>query len=84
LASIAIVAPPESAGLRLDHFLHTALPEYSRARLQDWIRAGRVLVDARAGKASQSLRGGEHIDVTPAPLVPLKAVASRAVRGCPD
>jgi 23S rRNA pseudouridine1911/1915/1917 synthase len=75
LASIAIVAPPESAGLRLDHFLHTALPEYSRARLQDWIRAGRVLVDARAGKASQSLRGGEHIDVTPAPLVPLKAVA---------
>lgn len=75
MASIAIVAPPESAGLRLDHFLHTALPEYSRARLQDWIRAGRVLVDARAGKASQSLRGGEHIDVTPAPLVPLKAVA---------
>jgi 23S rRNA pseudouridine1911/1915/1917 synthase len=75
LASIAIVAPPESAGSRLDQFLHTALPEYSRARLQDWIRAGRVLVEGRAGKASQSLHGGEHIEVTPAPLVPLKAVA---------
>jgi 23S rRNA pseudouridine1911/1915/1917 synthase len=75
LASIAIVAPLESAGLRLDQFLHSALPEYSRARLQDWIRTGRVLVEGRAGKASHSLRGGEHIEVTPAPLVPLKAVA---------
>jgi 23S rRNA pseudouridine1911/1915/1917 synthase len=75
LASIPIIVPPESAGLRLDHFLHTALPEYSRARLQDWIRTGRVLVEGRAAKASQSLHGGEHIEVTPAPLVPLKAVA---------
>jgi 23S rRNA pseudouridine1911/1915/1917 synthase len=75
LASIPIIVPPESAGLRLDHFLHTALPEYSRARLQDWIRTGRVLVEGRAAKASQSLHGGEHIEVTPAPRVPLKAVA---------
>ena len=75
MASIPIIVPPESAGLRLDHFLHTALPEYSRARLQDWIRTGRVLVEGRAAKASQSLHGGEHIEVTPAPLVPLKAVA---------
>jgi 23S rRNA pseudouridine1911/1915/1917 synthase len=75
LASIAIIAPPESAGLRLDQFLHAALPEYSRARLQDWIRRGRVLVDGLPEKASHSLRGGERIEVTPAPLVPLKAVA---------
>jgi 23S rRNA pseudouridine1911/1915/1917 synthase len=34
-----------------------------------------VLVEGRAAKASQSLHGGEHIEVTPAPLVPLKAVA---------
>ena len=36
--------------LRLDHFLQARLGEYSRARLQAWIKEGRVLVD---GAASQ-------------------------------
>ncbi len=74
-ATVVLNVAAESAGLRLDQFLHGALPAYSRARLQEWIRAGRVLVDGRSGKPSQSLRGGERIEVTPAPLAPLSATA---------
>lgn len=72
---VTITAPPECASQRLDSFLHAALPQYSRSRLQNWIRDGRVLVDGRAEKVSLTLRGGERIRVSPAALPPLKAVA---------
>ena len=62
-------------GKRLDAFLHERLPEYSRSRLQSWIRDGRVLVNGAAGKPSAILRGAEEIDVEPAHLPPLKAEA---------
>ncbi len=62
-------------GKRLDHFLQEALPEYSRSRLQDWIKSGRVMVNGARQKASTLLRGGEQIEVQPAELTPLKAVA---------
>ncbi|MFM7433916.1 MAG: S4 domain-containing protein, partial [Gammaproteobacteria bacterium] len=35
----------DDAGERLDVVLARRLPQYSRARLQRWIDAGRVLVD---------------------------------------
>lgn len=62
-------------GKRLDSFLHERMPDFSRSRLQEWIRDGRVLVGPRAEKPSYSLRGGERIAVEPAPLTPLKARA---------
>lgn len=74
-SQVTLAVPPESAGVRLDQFLHSALPAYSRARLQDWIRAGRVLLEGGRGKPSHLLRGGERIEVTPAPLAPLNATA---------
>jgi 23S rRNA pseudouridine1911/1915/1917 synthase len=58
---------------RLDHYLQQHWPQYSRSRLQSWIKQGRVLVDGTAAKASHLLRGGEKIDVSPAGLPPLKA-----------
>lgn len=61
------------AGKRLDHFLQEKLPDHSRSRLQEWIKAGRVTVNGATGKASLLLRGGEHIEVTPIALAPLKA-----------
>ena len=64
---------PRDAGKRLDHYLQEQLPQYSRSRLQDWIRAGRVIVNSAAAKASLLLRGGESIEVSPADLAPLKA-----------
>lgn len=63
-------------GKRLDAYLHEALPEFSRSRLQDWIRLGRVQVDgAGAEKPSRVLRGGEQIEVEPGALPPLRAEA---------
>src|SRR5579883_1672288 len=63
------------AGKRHDHFLQEQLPEYSRSRLQDWIKAGRVTVNGANSKSSLALRGGERIEVNPAQLPPLKASA---------
>ncbi|MGD1073914.1 MAG: RluA family pseudouridine synthase [Bryobacteraceae bacterium] len=62
-------------GKRLDAFLHERLPEYSRSRLQSWIRGGRVLVDGTAAKPSGVIRGTEAIDVAPGPLPALRAEA---------
>jgi 23S rRNA pseudouridine1911/1915/1917 synthase len=60
-------------GKRLDHFLQEKLADFSRSRIQSWIREGRVQVNASAAKASFLLRGGERIEVSPAGLPPLKA-----------
>lgn len=61
------------AGQRLDRFLLAQLPAYSRERLKDWIKTGRVRVDRRERKPSFELKGGELIEVEPADLRPLRA-----------
>ena len=65
------------AGRRLDHVVSAALPQYSRARIQEWIEAGRVRVDGTARKASYRLRGGERVEVEPAEQKPLRAEPER-------
>jgi 23S rRNA pseudouridine1911/1915/1917 synthase len=65
----------EDRGMRLDSFLHARLPEFSRSRLQSWIRQARVNVAGRAEKPSYLLRGGEVIELEPAGLPPLRASA---------
>jgi 23S rRNA pseudouridine1911/1915/1917 synthase len=72
---VDLVATPNEAGKRLDRFLAEQMPELSRARIQEWIRAGRVVVGQSPGRASLRLRGGEAIRVDPLPLKPLKAEA---------
>jgi 23S rRNA pseudouridine1911/1915/1917 synthase len=73
---VIVNASEADAGKRLDVFLQEQLPEYSRSRLQDWIKAGRVLVNGAGGRQSSSkLRGGEAVEVEPAALAPLKAYA---------
>jgi len=61
------------AGRRLDHVLHGRLPQYSRSRIQQWIRDGNVLVNGAPLRASSLLRGGESIRVEPAEPPPLRA-----------
>ncbi len=68
-------ASEADAGKRLDVFLQEQLPEYSRSRLQDWIKAGRVRVNGAGERPSSRLRGGEAVEVEPAALAPLKAYA---------
>lgn len=61
------------AGKRLDVFLREKVCEYSRARIQAWIKEGRVQVDGAPAKASLVLRGYETIEFEPGPLPPLRA-----------
>lgn len=55
--------PPEAAGQRLDQALARALPQYSRARLQDWIEAGAIEVAGRRLRAKDRVLGGEQVYV---------------------
>lgn len=70
-----VIASAADTGTRLDQLLQARFPEYSRSRLQDWIKNGRVLVNGSSEKASYTVRGGEQIDVDPAELAPLRAFA---------
>ena len=63
-------ADDDAAGARLDAYLARRLPQYSRSRLQEWIRAGRVQVDGTAGRSKRRLRGGEILEVCPAAAQP--------------
>ena len=60
---ISLRVPAEYAGLRLDQALARLLPDYSRSRLQAWIREGLVELDGRAASVTAKLRGVEEISV---------------------
>ena len=68
-------AAPEDAGKRLDQVVHERLAQFSRSRIQQWIRDGRVLVNGTPGRPSRVVRDGESIDVCPAEAPPLHATA---------
>lgn len=70
---IQLEAPDSAEGVRLDRFLARELDEFSRTRIQSWIRDGRVLVDERTARPSTKLEGGESIEIDPQPPVPLRA-----------
>jgi 23S rRNA pseudouridine1911/1915/1917 synthase len=60
-------------GTRVDRFLAERIPELSRARVQALIASGAALVDGRAVRASQRLKGSEWIDLSippPEPIAP--------------
>ena len=55
------VVPPELAGQRLDQALAVLFPDYSRSRLQGWIRDGQVRVDGRELRPRDKVDGGEEV-----------------------
>lgn len=61
--SLQAHAPQSANGNRLDQVAAELFPEYSRARLQTWIKEGSLLVDGRQMKAKAKLCGGEDIRV---------------------
>ena len=68
-------AEPHDAGKRLDQLVHEKLPRFSRSRIQEWIKAGRVQVNQSRERASHLVRAGDSIDVEPAAPAPLRATA---------
>ncbi|RLA47169.1 MAG: 23S rRNA pseudouridine(1911/1915/1917) synthase RluD [Gammaproteobacteria bacterium] len=53
--------PDRLRGCRLDQAAASVFPDYSRARLQKWIRDGRLNVDDRPGNVREKLLGGEWL-----------------------
>ena len=56
---IKLNAPADAHGRRVDQVAVELFPEFSRARLQNWLKSGALLVDGRIIKASHKLQGGE-------------------------
>lgn len=55
--------PVRFAGWRLDRVLPALFPDFSRTRLQAWIREERVLLDGRACRPRDTVSGGEQVSV---------------------
>ena len=58
-----LVIPDEEGGQRLDQALSRLLPEFSRNRIQNWIRARRISVDDGWGTTKMKVSGGESVRV---------------------
>ncbi|VAW87790.1 Ribosomal large subunit pseudouridine synthase D [hydrothermal vent metagenome] len=56
---------PAMAGLRLDHCLQQIFSEYSRARLQKWVKEGKITIDGRLLRSKDKVFGGETIILIP-------------------
>ncbi len=54
---------PEYAGQRLDQVMPKLFPEYSRSRLQEWIRGGQVKVDGEQRRPRDKVLGGERVEL---------------------
>ena len=54
----------EDYGQRLDQVVALLLPEYSRSRLQQWIKQGKILLDGKQCKPKTKVAGGEILLVT--------------------
>jgi len=64
-AAIMMEIPYVSAGQRLDQALAALLPEYSRSRIQEWIKHERVTVNGRFLGVKDKVWGGEKVQVLP-------------------
>lgn len=65
--SVNLTIPNDCGGLRLDQALARLMPEYSRSRLQAWIKEGLVTVSGQSADAKQKVWGGELVVVAPQP-----------------
>jgi len=55
--------PAEAAGRRLDQVLAELFPDYSRSRLQLWLKAGEVLLDGEVVAPRYRVFGGEAVEI---------------------
>ncbi len=53
--------PLEESGSRIDQVLARLMPDYSRARLTQWLTDGQILVDGAPLKPKNKVLGGEQI-----------------------
>ncbi|MEW6428390.1 MAG: RluA family pseudouridine synthase [Thermodesulfobacteriota bacterium] len=65
-----LLVAPSAAGQRLDQYLARHADGLSRSAIQNLLRQGRILVDARRQKPGMKLQGGETIAIHPPEVVP--------------
>ena len=53
----------EWSGERVDQALAKLFPDYSRSRLQTWLKDGQILVDGEIKRAKDKVLGGEHVEL---------------------
>ncbi|MDT3707662.1 MAG: 23S rRNA pseudouridine(1911/1915/1917) synthase RluD [Thiobacillus sp.] len=58
-----LVIPDAQGGQRLDQALSALLPEFSRNRIQNWIRARKIVVDDAFAVTKMKVSGGEAVRV---------------------
>ncbi|MDT8364488.1 MAG: 23S rRNA pseudouridine(1911/1915/1917) synthase RluD [Nitrosomonas sp.] len=63
--AIDLDVPGNISGLRLDQVLARLLPQWSRSRLQGWIKQDRISVDGITANTRQKIWGGERIRILP-------------------
>ncbi|MHB1676858.1 MAG: 23S rRNA pseudouridine(1911/1915/1917) synthase RluD [Sulfuriferula sp.] len=62
---IELEIPQSSAGARLDNALAALLPQYSRSRIQIWIKQASVQVNGHAFSVKDKVWGGEAVIIYP-------------------
>jgi 23S rRNA pseudouridine1911/1915/1917 synthase len=73
ITMIELQATREDEGLRLDRFLALALPQFSRARLQDLIRQGAVSLGGEKPRTREMVRAGDVVRLIEPPLQTIDA-----------
>jgi 23S rRNA pseudouridine1911/1915/1917 synthase len=66
-APMRATVPRELGGLRFDQALARLFPQYSRNRLQAWLKSGHIRLDGRGAEASEAVTGGESVVLEPPP-----------------
>src|SRR5688572_31463673 len=77
-APMSATVPRDLGGLRFDQALARMFPQYSRNRLQAWLKSGHITVDGGGVQAKQAVAGGERIVIEPPPVP--EAAAPKAQR----
>lgn len=60
---LSAIVPESMNGQRLDQAVAALFPEFSRAKLQTWIKKHQILVDGQSKRPRDPVHGGENIDV---------------------
>jgi 23S rRNA pseudouridine1911/1915/1917 synthase len=64
---ITLTLDPSHCGQRLDKVVAGLVPQFSRARLQQWFEEGHVTVDGKPAKGKGTAYGDETVHVVPQP-----------------
>jgi 23S rRNA pseudouridine1911/1915/1917 synthase len=67
-AAMTATVPAQLGGLRFDQALARVFPQYSRNRLQAWLKSGHITLDGRRPEARHAVTGGERIVLQPPPV----------------